>query len=210
MPRAASKPRNGKTKDTSRGVSVIRSAVNNGTNAGAAQMNPDRPMTDKQRALAKAMAMPGMTPAAAARMAGYNDSGTLAYRMQHDPAFQKLLAVERQAYTEANRMTVKRVIDGFLRAVELSEMKTDSIAMTAAWREIGRLCGYYAPKVIRHEVSLQGEALKQKLREMSDDELLRLNRGENTIEGDFEIIEDGNSSGGDHSDDIKGDLTRVR
>jgi hypothetical protein len=200
--------RTGKTAQPSRAPSAIRAYTNTGTYEGAAATNPDRPMTDKQRLLARTLAMPGMNPAAAARMAGYNDGGTYAYRMIHDPAFQKLLDGEREAYRETNKMTCKRVIDGFLRAVELAEMKTDSIAMTAAWREIGRLCGYYAPKVVKHEISVQGEALKQRLREMSDDELLRLNRGENTLEGEFEIIEDGNFGGSD--DNIKDDLTRVR
>ena len=189
-------------------MSAIRAHPDTSSAESTRSRNPNKHVTDKQRALARAMALPGMTPAAASRFAGYNDGGGLAYKMQHDPAFQNLLRAEREAYAKTNGMTCKRVIDGFLRAVELAEVKTDSIAMTAAWREIGRLCGYYAPKVVKHEISVHGEALKQRLREMSDDELLALNRGEaEPLEGAFEVIEDGNAG---PSDNIRDDLTSVR
>lgn len=201
MPRANPKARSPlRTERTSRSLSFIIAHEN-------ARTNPNRQMTEKQKALAKALAMPGMTQSAAGRMAGYGNVSVagMVKRLLVDPAFVALLDIERKAFIEASSMTRKRVIDGFLRAVELSEMKTDSIAMTAAWREIGRLCGYYAPKVIQHKVSVDGEAFKERLQQMTEDELMRLGSGEDVLEGEFEITRDGNVA-----DSIRDDLTSVR
>lgn len=196
--------------DETKHASALRSLLDTDNMTKRALSNPNRPPTDKQRAFARAMALPGMNPTAAARMAGYSGSEALGCKMAKDPMIVRLIDAEREAYAKATGMTRKRVIDGFLRAVELAEVKVDSIAMTAAWREIGRLCGFYAPKVVKHQVSLEGEAFKEKLRSMTDEELLRLSQGDkNVLDGEFQIIEEADGNAGDGID-LHEELTRVR
>lgn len=178
--------------------------------------------TDKQRLFARTMAQPGMNPYAAARSMGMRHNSSVIEHWKKDADVQALIQAERAAYAEASKMTKKRVVDGFLRAVELAELKTDSIAMTAAWREVGRMCGFYAPKIVQHQISLNGQALKDKLHSMSEDELLKLANGEeeeaNVLEGEFLLVgkdptadaQPEGESDSSQPENIKDDLTSVR
>jgi hypothetical protein len=44
--------------------------------------------------------------------------------------------------------------------------------MVSAAREIGKMCGYYEPVKIKHEVSIEGKVVVERLNNMSDQDLL--------------------------------------
>jgi len=90
---------------------------------------------------------------------------------------EKIRAVlaARRAET-AQRMALDRetVIRELRTAVEVARMKGDASAMIAGWREIGRMLGFYEPEVRRIDVNLDGDRLMQRIRAMTDAEVLRL------------------------------------
>lgn len=181
--------------------------------------NPDKPPTDRQRIYANAMATPGMTETAALRIAGYSNSSQNR-EMLNSPHVQQLIQREREEYAKANAMTKRRVVDGFLRAIEIADATSDSIAMTAGWREIGRMCGFYAPQVVKHQVSFDAKSLKERLQSMSEEDLLRLSDENGNLaeepailDGDFQLVGPSSdaptSESSLGSDDLENDLRKV-
>src|SRR6185312_7317210 len=92
------------------------------------------------------------------------------------------------AYQKAGRMTKKRVMDGFLEAIEQGKMLADPLAQIAGWREIAKLCNLYAEQKHRVEVNVTGDVTVRQLQQMSDGDLLRLIDGQ-TIEGEVVVEE---------------------
>jgi phage terminase small subunit len=52
------------------------------------------------------------------------------------------------------------------------------MAMIAGWREVAKLCGYYAPERQRVEVTVEGWRLRTMFEQLSDAELLALTSAE--------------------------------
>ena len=82
-------------------------------------------------------------------------------------------AGEAQIAREAE-ISRRKVLEGLQEAIELARAKADAGAMIAGWREIAKLCGYYAPE--RHELRLSAgaAALQYELEHLSDAELVKL------------------------------------
>lgn len=183
--------------------------------------DPNKIPTDKQRAYIKAMATPGMTSAAAMRLAGYTKDDSNNRKALNAPHVQALIAKEREEYAKASAMTRRRVVDGFLRAVDIADATSDSIAMTAGWREIGRMCGFYAPQVVQHKVSFDAATMKERLQAMSEEDLLRLTDESGNLEeapaildGDFELISDSSAASTSESslapENLENDLRNLK
>jgi hypothetical protein len=81
-------------------------------------------------------------------------------------------------------MTRFKVMEGLQRAAEMAETMSDPAGMVSAWREIGKMCGYYAVETKKVEVSINGEVQVRKLAALSDEDLLKLATGQ-TLEGEF-------------------------
>jgi len=139
--------------------------------------NPDRPLTEKQWAFVRYWAQ-GETILTASYKAGYADSGTMAYRMARDPAILKIYNTEKALYAESCQITRKQVMEGFLEAAEMAKMLSDPVALTGAWREVGKMCGFYEPVKRTIDVNMKGELTVKRLERASDDELLKIIRGE--------------------------------
>lgn len=77
----------------------------------------------------------------------------------------------------------KRVLEGFLEAIEQAKVMADPAVQIAGWREIGKMCGYYAPEVKEVNINVGAKRLVSQLEVMSDQELLDL------IESDKETLE---------------------
>jgi hypothetical protein len=89
----------------------------------------------------------------------------------------KLIAAcehEQRLLAKASGISRKRVMEGFLEAIELAKIQADPSAMIAGWREIGRMCGYYEPERKEFTFSVDASALYNKLRELPDEVLLRI------------------------------------
>lgn len=145
------------------------------TNAQIALRKDDRRLTEMQMMFVRHWAA-GETILSASSRAGYADGGTYAYRLAKDPAVIKIYEREKKLYAESCQMTRQKVMDGFLKAASMAEVLGDPTALTGAWREVGKMCGYYQEKKTI-DVNINGVVV-QKIERLSDDMLLRLVKGE--------------------------------
>jgi hypothetical protein len=77
----------------------------------------------------------------------------------------------------------KQVLEGFLEAIEQAKLMSEPATQIAGWREIGRMCGYYAPEVKEVNVNVTAKRVIGQLETLSDEALLEM------IERDREAIE---------------------
>jgi phage terminase small subunit len=115
--------------------------------------------------------------AAAAVRAGYSSKTArqIGHRLlTHVDIAEAVRAGEAEiaAHAHITRATVMR---GFQEAIEVGRSRADPSAMIAGWREIAKLCGFYAPE--RKQVELMSTAgleLSAEFEQMSDAELVNL------------------------------------
>lgn len=141
------------------------------------QANPDRVLTEKQKLFVSFWAQ-GESILSASYKAGYADGGTMAYRLSKDPAILKIYHYEKAKYEEAAQVTRKEVIDGFREAANMARIQADPVALTGAFREIGKMCGYYEPVKRTIDINVKGNVTMKKLEALGNDELLKLIKGE--------------------------------
>lgn len=169
---------NASAEGTARRVAALRQKPPNGGQVALIEAhNPDRPLTDKQRLFVKEWAA-GESILSASSRAGYADGGKMAYRLAKDPAILKIYHREKALYEEASQMTRQKVMDGFLEAADMARTLADPVALTGAWREVGKMCGYYEPVKRTLDISFSGSVTMKTLEAMDDATLLKLIKGE--------------------------------
>lgn len=112
----------------------------------------------------------------AAIRAGIKPSSASAVATQyrkHD-IINRLIDAERAKYAEAAQMTREKVMDGMLESIEMAKLMSEPSSMIAGWREIGKICGFYAPVEHKVKVDVTGNIVLDKLNSMSDAELLKI------------------------------------
>ena len=72
------------------------------------------------------------------------------------------------------QVTRADVLNGFEEAIDLARSRSNPAAMVAGWREIAKMCGYYAPERKEVRVSVAGSTLLNEIECMPDAELLAL------------------------------------
>jgi phage terminase small subunit len=83
-------------------------------------------------------------------------------------------------------MTRKKVMDGMLEAIEMAKIQADPGVMVNGWREIGRMCGYYAAEKKVLDINITAKRTVDKMETLSDAELLEMiDRDSDMIEGEF-------------------------
>lgn len=138
-----------------------------------AMTSPVNFLTEQQKIFVSEI-VKGTDPALAARKAGYADPKRRGKDIAQSEKVAAAIRYEYQQNAKVSEMDRKRVMDGFLEAVEFAKMQADPGNMIAGWREIGRMCGYYAPEVKKIDVNITTKRVIDKLETMSDDELLQL------------------------------------
>ena len=160
-----------------RGLDVVRSRGRDTSNLSAAELaeviSPDKPLTDKQRKFVELWAQ-GESITSASVRAGYNDGASIAYRMVKMPNVLKLYHEEKAKYEAAGDMTRKKVMDMLLESYDMAKLMAEPASMVSAAREIGKMCGYYAPVESRVKVDVSGNVMLDRLNNLSDAELLKL------------------------------------
>lgn len=142
--------------------------------------NPDRHLTDKQKAFVREWAS-GESIRSAAIRAGYTEDGAgVCYRLSTDPAILKIYNLEKARYEEASQMTRKRVMDGLLEGIELAKITSEPASVINGWKTVGQMCGYFEPVKRTLDVNINGQVNIKRLEAMSDAELLKLVKGEVT------------------------------
>jgi phage terminase small subunit len=130
-------------------------------------------LTEKQRHFAKAVSE-GRNWAQAARMAGYATPEQAGKNLVRQPNVTAAIDYYQRQHEAAGAVTRKRVMDGFLRGIELAEIQGDAQNVIAGWRELGRMCGYYAPEVKKIDINMTAKRLVSRFEAMSDEDLVRM------------------------------------
>jgi hypothetical protein len=160
--------------------------------------DPNKPLTMKQQLYVDAIANQGLSKRAALRVAGYRKEGDHSGAPSADPEKSANVKAAIMKLKKANEssvmMTKKRVMEGFLEAIEMAKIKGDPFVMISGWREVAKMCGYYEPIKHKIEIDAKGQIIVQKLQTLTDAQLLQLAQGENDgniIDG--EIINESNA-----------------
>jgi hypothetical protein len=136
-------------------------------------LEQEHDLTAKQAVYVEARAM-GMPPSKSAHAAGYKRPDFRGPMMESNPNIVAALEIERAKNASFLNFSRKDVLQGIADAIEQAKLMADPQAQISGWREVAKICGYYAPEVKR--VELQG-SLKHKmhaLEALSDEELLEL------------------------------------
>jgi phage terminase small subunit len=178
-PRLKARPGEGAVKKRVRGVDRPTEVAearsrgrDTGTNAAAALVDENKPLTEMQKAFVKNWAA-GDTILASSIRAGYADGGTYAYRMARMPNILRLYNEEKRAYEAASNMSRKRVMEGLIEGIEMAKSMSEPASVIAGWREVGKMCGYYAPVEVKHKVTHEGTVMIDRMNRMSDVDLLK-------------------------------------
>lgn len=143
--------------------------------------------TEKQRKYAEARGL-GLKRTDAAAAAGMKPNDGTLNALEKTPNVMELLKAEGRKNAYMLGMTRDKVLQGMLDAVDQAKLLTDPMAQIAGWREIAKICGFYAPEVKKIELSGGAKRVLQRFEQMSDDELLALHEGE-IIDVEFKEID---------------------
>lgn len=143
---------------------------------------PTETLTDKQKEFVKFI-LKGRNPEQAARAAGYSSPNVQGYELIRKPNVQNALRHLYKKHEMVADISRKKVMDGLLEAIEIAKIQADAQNMVAGWREIGRMCGYYAPEVKKIEVNVTAKRVISQLETLSDEDLLKM------VEDNAKIIE---------------------
>jgi phage terminase small subunit len=104
--------------------------------------------------------------------------------LEKHPAISQALLQERAK--NAKMLGLKRddILQGFMDAIEQAKTLADPMSQIAGWREIAKVCGFYAPEVKKVEISGAGRRILDKMASLPYEELLQIAQGD-VIEGDY-------------------------
>ena len=147
--------------------------------------DPLRSLTEKQRLFVDSL-IRGLSQTMAARSAGYAQPHIDANRLMKKPKIHEAVSHLQRKYEKASQMTRKKVMDGMLEAIEMAKLQSEPATMVGGWREIGRMCGYYAAEKRVLDINITAKRAVDKLETLSDAELLEMiDKDSDMIEGEF-------------------------
>jgi hypothetical protein len=142
-------------------------------------------MTSKKDKFVEARAR-GLSRREAAAEAGASKDGSGLDKL---PSVQEELARIRLQMAANSGVTKEVIIQGLVDAANMAQVMADPQGMVAAWRELGKMLGHYAPEVKKVEQGINKRDLLAALDQLSDEELLRISGGK-VINGEFKRVED--------------------
>lgn len=125
----------------------------------------------------------GLSRVMAAKQAGYAESN--AGHIEESPSVMEELAVIRADAAANANVTRDDVVNGLKDAADLAKLLSDPTGMVAAWRELGKVLGFYAPEVKKIEKGISKSDLLKAMDQLSDEELLKLTHGRVVVDGEF-------------------------
>lgn len=128
----------------------------------------------KQQAFADAI-VTGHTQTDAARAAGYHPS--TASNVMRQEEIQLLVNEARSELRSVSSIKRLDVLDIFIEAIDMARTLADPAQMINGAREVGRMMGFYEPETIKHVLTTDQAALSNKIKALSDDELLEMASG---------------------------------
>ena len=112
----------------------------------------------------------------AARRAGYGErgAGVTATRLLKNANVLAAIDVLRAANAERFALSREAVIEELLAAIAVAKDQSNPQVVIAGWREIAKMCGFYAPEKRRVEAPESGSRAYARLSALSDEELLAM------------------------------------
>jgi phage terminase small subunit len=138
-----------------------------------ANTDPLHVLNDMQRIFVAAIVR-GDTPRLAAQKAGYSRPITCGDVALKSKKIQAAIRFSYAKNAQAAQMTRQKVMDGLLESISIAKLQADAGVMVAGWREIGKMCGFYAPEVRKIDISVTTRRVVDQLETLSDDELLKI------------------------------------
>lgn len=139
-------------------------------------------LTDQQRLFVEQI-IKGKGPKVAARIAGYANPDIQGYAIVKSHKVSEAIKYLHKKHEKAADMSRKKVMDGMLEAIEMAKLQADPGNMISGWREIGRMCGYYAPEVKKIDINITAKRVIDKMETLSDEDLVKM------IEDSSNVIE---------------------
>jgi len=130
-------------------------------------------LTPKQARFAEEYVLDHNATAAALR-AGFAPKSarvTACRLLKANKAVQAAVAAQEALVAVEVGITRQQAIQGLLEAVEMARERRDPGAMIGAWRELGKMLGYYAPERVRVTASTDGVGQVGRWQMLSDEEL---------------------------------------
>lgn len=147
-------------------------------------------LTEQQRIYVDQI-IKGVPPVQAARVAGYSRPDVQGHAISKGPKVQAAIKYLYKKHEKAADVSRKKVMDGLLEAIEMAKMQADAGNMISGWREIGRMCGYYAPEVKKIDINITAKRVIDKMETLSDADLMQLiDESSSIIEGEATEILD--------------------
>lgn len=130
-------------------------------------------VTPKQEAYAEARAT-GVQLLASMSAAGFTPNPGDAARLEKMPPVRDLINAKKRENAYMLGLTRDKVLEGMMEAVNQAKILADPLTQIAGWREIAKVCGFYAPEVKRVELGEGAKTYLARLEQMSDEELLKI------------------------------------
>jgi hypothetical protein len=140
-------------------------------------LDPLQILSDRERRFVDNITM-GMKISPAATAAGFKNAHRLAGRQMKKPHVARAIAYLAEENRKAAVMDRKKVMAGFLEAIEMAKVQGDPSTMVAGWREMGRMCGLYEPEKKSVDVNITAKRMIDKLETLTTSELLDYIEGE--------------------------------
>jgi phage terminase small subunit len=150
-------------------------------------MEAESQLTPMQREAVRGVVDLGLSQAEALSRAGYKcPAGSMS--TFSNPPVQAAIR-ERFIHAEKHlKLNREMVLDGMMEAIEMAKIKADPEVMIQGWREVGRMCGYYAPEVKKIQMDVTHKRLMSQFETLSDEELLKI-AADNAKQIEGEVIE---------------------
>lgn len=130
-------------------------------------------LTDKQEVYVDARAS-GLKVKDAMTAAGMKPNDGTGNALEKHPGIREALSAEYRKNAYMLGLTRDKVLEGMLEAIDQAKIIADPLTQIAGWREIAKICGFYAPEVKKIEISGSSKTVLDRMRSMSDEELLQI------------------------------------
>jgi phage terminase small subunit len=145
-------------------------------------------LTDQERKYAKNRAR-GVGRSQSAVLAGYSGDPHNAAKVEERPDVAEEIARLKAETAQNTKISKEAVAEGLKDAADMAKLMADPQGMVAAWRELGKLLGFYAPEVKKIEKGINKGELRKALEDLKDEDLMQLANGR-VVEGEFKRVEE--------------------
>jgi hypothetical protein len=136
--------------------------------------DPTTELTEKQAAYVELRATGADMQNAVKTAYGPGMNTTDAKDLEKIPKITQALVNERAKNAYMLGLTRDKVLQGFIDAIDQAKLLADPVAQIAGWREVAKVCGFYAPEVKKVELTGTAKRVIDRMQQLTDQELLEI------------------------------------